>query len=586
MRREKLLLAALASVLVCAVVLAYSNHFQNGFQFDDSHVIQNNLHLRSLSNIPKFFTDATTFSSLPANQSYRPVLTTIFAILYRAGGGTPRAFQIFSFLSYMVLWIILFFLFRRIFRLADSSGPGGWAALPGTAFYMLHAANAETVNYISAQSDLLSTLFMAASLLLYISRPGLRKYCLYLVPAGLAVITKEVSIIFPLLLLAYILLFESDPPSDEAPYTQERARLKRALLMIAPSLIVCCALMLLSSVMLPKTYTPSTTSRLEYILAQPFVIVHYFNTFLLPMNLSADTDWKPLTNPFDDRVLTGIIFIAALAILAVIAARKQRTRPISFGLIWFLAGVLPPSSGVVPLAEVMNDHRMFLPFIGLAMSSTWGVSLAINRRWESIRNSLAMRAAIVLLISAVLAGHAYGTYQRNKVWNNDESLWLDVTRKSPANPRGLMNYGLTQLHKGDARKALDYFNKALLYSPAYSYLHVNIAIARAHLGEHAIAEAHFKRALELNQNYHGAYYFYARFLNDRNRIPEAIPLLRKSIALSPGFTESRYLLMQILASMGNTAGLREAAQDTLKYFPEDPAARFYLAQIREREADD
>ena len=82
-------------VLAVAALLAvaYSNHFHNGFHFDDSHSIEDNIYVRDLKHIPRYFTDATTFSVLPLNQSYRPVLQTTFAIDYWLGGGyTPLAF--------------------------------------------------------------------------------------------------------------------------------------------------------------------------------------------------------------------------------------------------------------------------------------------------------------------------------------------------------------------------------------------------------------------------------------------------------------------------------------------------------------
>jgi len=43
---------------------AYSNSLRNAFHFDDSHLIVENLHIRDIRNIPRFFTDAPTFSSL------------------------------------------------------------------------------------------------------------------------------------------------------------------------------------------------------------------------------------------------------------------------------------------------------------------------------------------------------------------------------------------------------------------------------------------------------------------------------------------------------------------------------------------
>ena len=44
----------LAAVLSAGIAIAYSNHFENGFHFDDSHVIEQNLNIRGLANIPNF----------------------------------------------------------------------------------------------------------------------------------------------------------------------------------------------------------------------------------------------------------------------------------------------------------------------------------------------------------------------------------------------------------------------------------------------------------------------------------------------------------------------------------------------------
>jgi protein O-mannosyl-transferase len=52
--------SALPYVLAVAALLAiaYSNHFRNGFHFDDSHSIEDNTYVRELKYIPRYFTDA------------------------------------------------------------------------------------------------------------------------------------------------------------------------------------------------------------------------------------------------------------------------------------------------------------------------------------------------------------------------------------------------------------------------------------------------------------------------------------------------------------------------------------------------
>ena len=52
-----------AAFLLAAVMITYASHFDNGFQFDDSHAVETNPYIRSLHNIPRFFVDARTFSS-------------------------------------------------------------------------------------------------------------------------------------------------------------------------------------------------------------------------------------------------------------------------------------------------------------------------------------------------------------------------------------------------------------------------------------------------------------------------------------------------------------------------------------------
>ncbi len=571
--RQKGFFWLLAAVLTAGIAIAYSNHFENGFHFDDSHVIEQNLNIRSLASIPKFFTDATTFSALPANQSYRPVLTTLFAIAYRAGGGSPAWFHIIAFSMFIVLGVLLFYLFRRIFALSNPDGGSDAVALLAAGFYTLHTANAETVNYISAVSDLLSTLLMVASLLIYAARPAWRKFGLYLFPAALAVLTKEVSVIFPLLLLAYILI-EKKLPLTDLFKAGKREEFGRSILTVLPSTLVCGGLIGLCSRMLPGTYTPSTLSRLSYVIAQPFAIVHYFNSFFLPLNLSADTDWTPISNVFDDSVMVGAAFIIFMA-AAVWASRKDRTMPIAFGIMWFLIVVLPTSSGVVPLAEVVNDHRMFLPFIGLTIVGSWDIALAAQRLEGILHRSLALRACFVVLIFALFCGHAYGTFQRNKVWKNEETLWYDVMLKSPRNARGIMNYGLALMSKGDLRGALGYFERGLALSPDYAYLHINLAIAQNALGQGAAAEEHFRKALKCSPGFFGCYFYYARFLHEHNRPMEALPLLAKAVELSQSFSEARYLIMRIYAQQRDWKALEVAVEQTLKLSPEDPTAEGY-----------
>ena len=49
------------AVLVACLVL-YANSLNNGFHYDDEHSIQQNIYIRSLANVPAFFSQPAMFS--------------------------------------------------------------------------------------------------------------------------------------------------------------------------------------------------------------------------------------------------------------------------------------------------------------------------------------------------------------------------------------------------------------------------------------------------------------------------------------------------------------------------------------------
>jgi hypothetical protein len=525
----------IACAAACLLVaLAYANHFRNDFHFDDDHTIQTNAHIRDVRNIPRFFADASTFSSLPSHQSYRPIVTATFAVDYAAGGGlNPVVFHATSFGLFALQCLLLYALFARLMDLAGADPANRWTALFAATAYGVHPANAETVNYIIARSEILSTLAIVGAFLLFLRGGASRRYALYLLPAAAAMLAKEQAAMFPPLLYAFVAVVERQRSIVESLSPREIvATLKETW----PAFAVCGALAILGQRMAPS-FIPGGASRLHYLLTQPFVIVHYVAEFFLPLTLSADSDWQPVGSALDPRVLVGILAIAGLVAAAAYASRWRETRPIAFGILWFLIALLPTSS-VVPLAEVLNDHRTYFPYVGLTLAVAWSLRLLAARTTIDWRTTAAVAIGALLLM-------AYGTHERNIVWRTEESLWLDVTQKSPKNGRGLMTYGLIQMGRGDYVSADDYFQRALALVPEYSYLHINIAILKGVLHEDADAERHFLAAQRFDPDNPVSYSFYARWLAGKGRLTEATAQAKRAVALSPGYTDAQDLLKSL-----------------------------------------
>ena len=177
----------LAAVLLVLTVVTYSNSFHNSFHFDDSHAIVNNLYIRNIANIPLFFKDSTTFSSLPSNQSYRPVVTATLAIDYWLGKGLSDTFyfHLSMFIMFIMQGILMFFFYQKIFDCAVGREGGTFTALLAAGWYLVHPANAETINYIISRSGSFSALFIVLAFVLYVRSAFCRRWHLYLLPLAL-----------------------------------------------------------------------------------------------------------------------------------------------------------------------------------------------------------------------------------------------------------------------------------------------------------------------------------------------------------------------------------------------------------------
>ena len=579
---NKIKLFLLGIMLLVVLITTYSNHFNNPFQFDDSHSIEGNVYIRDLNNIPLFFTDASTATNLPTNQSYRPMVPLQNAIDYWIGGGlNPFYFHLTIFFWYIVLIILLFFFYQKLLKLSFEHKWLSIIALLSTAWYALHTANAETINYISARSDSFSTLCIVASFVLYQSHRT-RKWHLYILTMIIGIYTKQTGVMFVPLLFFYVLFFEENISLTELVTFKNIKGLMNTLKKIAPAFIIGIPLFLFNQFYLTSdTATPWNTlvSKFDYLITQFFVILHYIGNFILPTDLSADPDFKIINSFFDKRSLLGLVVIILLITAAFKTSVNKKTRPIAFGILWFFIALLPTSS-ILPRFQIANDHRTFFPYIGLIISVCWYIGLLLIKHESSIQKRTIYKYGIPGLAVLIILAYACGTYQRNKIWSSQESLWYDVTIKSPTNGRGLLNYGWTQKQKGNYDVALEYFEKSLQYPPSYlgtqyALLYINIANVKDAMGLPQEAEENFKKALQCRSNF-GAYYYYAQWLISQKRSSEAIPLLEKEVEISPNLIGARYLLMELYADRPEWMKLEQLSQETLQIVPNDKTTLFYL----------
>jgi tetratricopeptide (TPR) repeat protein len=193
-------------------------------------------------------------------------------------------------------------------------------------------------------------------------------------------------------------------------------------------------------------------------------------------------------------LLDGPVPLAIGAWLAVGAALLAgwKERPWLAFLALSALALLSPTSSVAPLAEMLNEHRPYLPLAVLSLC--WMIPLGTLATRGAPGHPLGT-AFSALGFGLVLLGLGSLTWQRNRVFATERSYLEDVVAKAPSG-RALNNYGLIFMREGNYDRARELFEQALKYTPNWHTVHINLAIVYKHQGDLPRAQKHYDLAVQ------------------------------------------------------------------------------------------
>jgi tetratricopeptide (TPR) repeat protein len=209
--------------------------------------------------------------------------------------------------------------------------------------------------------------------------------------------------------------------------------------------------------------------------------------------------------------------------VSVLAWIYRRRFPLaSYGWFTFLI-LLAPTSSFVPIRDLMVEHRLYLPFIGLLF-----ITVEFLRRWKTGRITLIAVLSLVVLAEAALS------YQRNQLYSSVVDIWKDTTDKSPAKWRPRFQLAFAYYHAGRCGEAVQEFAKAAQFeTPKYELL-LDWALAYDCAGNSDEAIAKLKQAALINPSAH-VYSQLGKELAQQRRYPEALDALATAERLHPKF---------------------------------------------------
>ncbi len=503
-------------VVVVLGLLSYANTFHAPFVFDDRPAITDNRLVKDLGN---FLAGLEGYESNPR----RYVAYLSFAVNYRIGGlhvAGYHAFNLFVHLANALLVLALVRLtFRTPFMKGSVPGPSSGAiAFFSALFFVVHPVQTQAVTYIVQRMTSLATLFSLASLYLYArwriredpaKTPWNRSIALYaasLFCLVLAMRTKEIAFTIPVLIALYDWFFFGKTR------TMSLVPVLLTLLIIPAGMLhIGKPLGEVLSDVTAVTRVQSDLSRWEYLATQCTVVITYLRLLVLPVNQNLDYDY-----PVERSFLSGHVLLSAAVLLSIVflgVVLYLRSRPgressvpelrlTSFGIAWFFITLLVESS-IIPIADVIFEHRIYMPSAGFFMATSVGVIAAGVRLERNIPGIKRAFVATMVLASIILAG---ATFTRNEIWTDDVRLWSDVVDKSPRKSRPHYNLAVSHYLKGDMDKAIRHYSTSIQLNPFNVAAHENLGTLYANTGRLDMAVRQYKTALSIKPGYYEARY--------------------------------------------------------------------------------
>lgn len=540
--------------------LCYSTSLNGPFILDDAHTIQTNDAIKNPANFFNLWTSARYYSSSPDNWGYRPMQALFNWTSWQVGQGDTLPFHIFKVIFFSLTVMFFMLMWRELLPTVSQS-----VILIGGLIFLVNPVHTQVVSYIAATSTLLVGMYMSASLWQYLVFRRTRRYT-HLVTSALcffgALLSKEESIV----LLGLLPLIEFFMRYNES-LVAGKNRLKRWYAIglrdfgvYAVYLAVAAVALALLIAMFEPTSNLARGSmdRWTYFITQWSAYLRYMVMYFFPYDLNADNLAFGFAESFGDLRAWGSLVLNLLLLGCAIAFVKQQPLFL-FSLLWFYCAISPASS-IVVLAEPVNDHRAFVAYLGWA-----GVLFPL------IDGALVRGTQGKAILIAVLVAYSGFTIHRNITWSNNDRLWQDTIAKNPGSVRAHNNAALNFMHRSEWKKAKVLLDACLKIEPSYSYCLINRSLVGVSLGEEALAETFFKRAIQTDFTGVNARRYYAEFMFTRGRLTEALPLAEEANQYAQGKNLFvRALEIRLHLNMGHKEKARQVWEESIETFGNEP----------------
>lgn len=521
-------------------LITYIGSLNTPFVYDDNGQIVNNPLVHSLAHIPVLFAGSTFYNGgglAPlTGLYYRPLMTTVYALLYTIFGAHSFYFHLFQLAVCIGSALLVYLFFRYSFKYS--------LALFLALAFLIHPIDSQVVFGIEALQDALYFFFGILSVWLLLRFSSHRSLWLVTISLLLSLFSKETGILFVIMDTLYLWWFD-------------RGRLRSFLAVFTVPLLTYLILKI-HAVGLGTTPKSAPIDKLNLVgrlMTMPSILLFYITKFLFPLKLATGYYWTYPTFSVAHVLLPLLIdaaVIAGFVYLGKIVHRRASTpmyMTFRFFAVWTVVGLIAHLQ-FIPLDDTVNETWLYFSMVGIlgmfgATLTTFPV--ALKARWL-------MLASAVLI---VLLG--YRTMLRGGDWNSPLGLArtdLAASREDYAAADVIATY---DMDNGNLMAARTFALESIKLNTQSANL-ITMGTIYAQMGLYDDAESYFYQALKYPRS--------SLLADDISRLTlftgtpnanlETLQLMVKNFPSDP----NPYLYLAILdyAKLSNPSGARAAIQ--------------------------
>jgi tetratricopeptide (TPR) repeat protein len=572
--------------------LVYANSLQGQFLWDDETLIQYNPYIKDWSRLPQIFTSRLGSVAHEAGAFYRPLQTLTYLVDYSLWRLNVVGYHAVNTVLHILVALSLFGFVQTLFQDRRLS-------LLTALLFVVHPVHTEAVAYISGRADSLASLFMFLTGIFYLKNHESPRAGMLIAMGGcyvLALLSKEMSLILPALLLLYHYAFNPsksyDGPSGSAPAKPSKEYLRRGtagLNMTADdrqgqfsrnpidkkAFIVLAGIwvgyglwrfFVIGTAAVAQGAAPTFFQRLPGVF---IALTNYYRLLLFPFHLHMEYggilfSWR------EPAAVIGVILTGLW--LGYVLLRKRRDRFLLFATGWFFIALLPSSNLLYPINAYMAEHWLYLPSIGFFLIA----ARFLTGLWDSPKfKGMAVWAVVVLV-----AFYSALTVGQNNYWRDGINFYRQMLRYAPTSSRLYNNLAKAYHDAGKNDELIEILKSAIGLQPDNALAYNNLGNAYKGAGRFQEAADAYQQAIKIDPAHAGPYYNLSIIYSDvEGKKDEAVALLNKSIELSPNFSKAYNKLGIIYLEQGQTDKAAALLDKALRLNPDDPEIYHNLGYI-------